>query len=103
MTDASSTLARLLDWRRAPAFAGLVVLALLHVSAASHEFTHDVDHAVSVCEACSAYSQLEDAGVPVAQSVEAAASPYVTCATPVADEIRASFTARYCSRAPPLS
>ena len=94
---------RLAAWRRAPAFAGLVALALLHVSAAVHQFEHAAEHDLSVCEACGAYNQLENTSVATTPGEEILFAPDGTVATRRAAALETPFTPTYRSRAPPLS
>lgn len=103
MADSSSTPARPGNWCRAPAFVGLVALALLHVSAAAHQFQHAVEHDVSVCQTCSACNHLDDTAVSDAPSIDVPIAPLV-----IAPVLRAAIgprpVATACrSRAPPLS
>lgn len=89
-------------WRRTFALGGLVALALLHVSAAVHEYQHDADHDVGVCQTCSAYSNLENAAVPHPPSLEVPVTP-----ASLADNFRlvpapAVQVGTYRPRAPPL-
>ena len=82
---------------------GLVALALLHVAAATHQFEHDVDHGFSVCESCSAYSQLEDSAIPVEPALEIFVSHDVLTAATTTRSLQGPVVAVYRSRAPPLS
>ena len=93
----------MIGWRRTTALVGLVALALLHVSAAVHEYQHDADHDVGVCQTCSAYSNLENAAVSHPPSLELPLTP-----DSVADNVRlvpapATQVRIYRPRAPPLS
>ena len=93
----------MIGWRRTTALVGLVALALLHVSAAVHEYQHDADHDVGVCQTCSAYSNLENAAVPHPPSLEVPVTPdslaeNVRIVTAAAVQVRT-----YRPRAPPLS
>ena len=103
MIAVPSILSRLTTWHRAPAILGLVALALLHIAAATHQFEHQADHDLNVCEACAAYSQLEDAAIPSAPGGNIPAAPDAAGAPSVADLGDVSFAAAYWSRAPPLS
>ena len=107
MIKAPPILTRLTSWRRGPALVGLVALALLHVSAAIHQFEHSADHGdehhVSVCETCAIYGQLEDTAVDMPPAHETFGAPDNAVATlqTVADIASAAGTHR--SRAPPSS
>ncbi len=103
MTEASPIISRLTAWRRAPAIVGLVALALLHVAAAVHQFEHSADHEFSVCEACGAYSQLEDTAVSCTPSDDLLVASHDIIAATRADAFKPPFAATYRSRAPPLS
>lgn len=107
MIEAPSILTRLTTGRRGPAILGLVALALLHISVSAHQFEHSADHDAErhagVCEACAAYSQLEDTAAPCASSQDISISPYPSDATPRADHGDAPIIAVYHCRAPPLS
>ena len=103
MLKSPTILTRLAAWRRAPAFVGLVALALLHVSAAAHQFEHAADHDLGVCAACGAYSQLEDTAIPCAPSEDIIVAPYPEATKPLAATFETPFAATYRSRAPPLS
>lgn len=103
MADGSSKIATLKNWRRAPAFVGLVALALLHISAAAHQFEHSVDHKFGACQACSTYSQLDDTFIPYVPSIDVPASLHVAVAVPATDAPRKATVAAYRTRAPPLS
>ncbi len=103
MINRSPILERLKGWRRGPAVVGLVALAMLHIAAATHQFEHVDDHGVSVCEACSAYSQLEDTVIPGSPSVETAVEPQLLVATATTNARLETSVATYRSRAPPLS
>ena len=103
MLDSPNILVRLAAWRRAPAFVGLVALALLHVSAAAHQFEHSAEHDLNVCEACGAYSQLETTAVAERPGDELLVVPERAFAIPCAAPFEAPFAATYLSRAPPVS
>ena len=80
---------------------GLVALALLHVSAAAHQFEHEAEHNQSVCEACGTYNQLEDAAIPTPPSdVVFVASDGIVAGSQV-DSYQGPLTLTYRSRAPP--
>ena len=102
MIEAPSILPRLTNWRRATAFAGLVALALLHVSATAHQFEHSAEHDFGVCESCGAYSLLEDT-LPCPPSNAFLIAPDAATDLPRADAIEAPVGIIYKSRAPPLS
>ena len=90
-------------WRRAPAFVGLVALALLHISAAAHQFQHAADHDLGVCQACSAYNNLEDSAVSHPPSIEIPLfADAVDSANPALPR-RAPTALAYQPRAPPRS
>jgi hypothetical protein len=103
MVDGSSKMATLKDWRRAPAVVGLVALALLHISAAAHQFQHSIDHDFGVCQACGTGSQLDDTFVTSVASIEIPAIADVTVASPTTQVPRKTTVAAYRTRAPPLS
>jgi len=103
MLETPKILTKLAAWRRAPAFVGFVALALLHVSAAAHQFEHSADDGLGVCVACGAYSQLEDTATPFAPSEDIVIAPYGVAAAPSAGSVDTPFAASYRSRAPPLS
>ena len=103
MVELSSILARMTDLRRASAMAGLVVLVMLHVSAAAHQFEHIDDHGPSVCEACSAYSQLEDSSAPEVPSIEIPVVQVSEDLLASDQELPPATAAAFRSRAPPLS
>jgi hypothetical protein len=103
MLEAPKTLTRLATRRRAPAFVGILALALLHVSAVAHQFEHSADHGLGVCAACGAYSQLEDTALPCVPSAEIVVALYGAVARPRAAAFETPLSATYQSRAPPLS
>ncbi len=103
MPEAPSLSTRLNAWRRAPAIVGLVALALLHVSAAAHQFEHSADHELGVCESCGAYSQLEDTAVACAPGEEILPAHDGAVAVRGTETCQVLSTANYRSRAPPLS
>lgn len=103
MPYGSSNIATLKNWRRAPAIVGLVALALLHISAAAHQFQHSVDHDFGVCQACSAGSQLDDTLVTSVASFETPAPADIAVAAPTTQAPRKTAVAAYRTRAPPLS
>lgn len=87
---------------RIVATAGLLALALMQVSIASHQFEHLADDLAEACLACAQYERLDDA--IIASSVELPVS--IEFATPTFESIvlanikPASFIA---IRAPPLA
>ena len=103
MLDSAKNMTALNAWRRAPALAGLVALTLLHVSAAAHQFEHSAEHSLTVCEACGAYSQLENTAVAASPSATLIVAPGGAIAMPRAAAYITPFAARYLSRAPPRS
>ena len=103
MLETPELLTRLASWRKAPAFVGLVALALLHVAAAAHLFEQSADHDIGVCAACGAYSQLEDTAAPCVASEGIVVTPYSAVDRPRATTFETPFSATYRSRAPPLS
>jgi hypothetical protein len=103
MSCGSSTKETLKNWRRAPALLALVALALLHISAAAHQFEHSVDHEFGVCQACSAYSELDDTLIPHAPSIDVPSSLHVAVAATATEAPRKTTVAAYRTRAPPLS
>lgn len=103
MNKAPSIPTRLTTWRRFPAIVGLVALALLHVSAATHKFEHSAEHNLGLCEACATYSQLEDSAIPCAPGEDVVIAPNASVSESRADDHDTPFAANYRCRAPPLS
>lgn len=88
---------------RATAFLGLVALALLQVSIAAHQFEHSADHSFTICDVCTAYSQLDDAPLSGAGAAEYPIMLGGAINTLSSSPVAALFDAAYRSRAPPLS
>lgn len=103
MTAAPPILTRLTARLRAPAFTGLLAVALLHVYAATHQFEHAADHDPGGCQTCAAYSQLDDSVVPSAPGESILVAPDTAATLPLAGLGEDSFAAIYQSRAPPFS
>ena len=82
---------------------GLVALALLHVSAATHQFEHSAEHDLSVCEACGAHNQLDDPAVSGTPGEVTHIASDDAVAPPRTETYQGVFTATYWSRAPPRS
>lgn len=89
--------------RRAPALFGLVALALLQLSIASHQFEHLADHGFGVCELCTTFTELDDALIPEALPAALPVSRQVTSVTTALSLRVAPTSAAYQSRAPPRS
>jgi hypothetical protein len=88
---------------RTPALLGLLALALLQISIAIHQFEHVDSHSLTVCQLCSAFSELDDVTIDSASSVGLPVQQDSVAAT-VAHVIEsAASVAPYWSRAPPHS
>lgn len=103
MTESMSTTTKSCPRSRATAFLGLVALALLQVSVAAHQFEHSADHGFSVCDVCTAYSELDDAPPAGATTTDYPIAPGSAVDTFSNSPNAALFVAAYRSRAPPLS
>ncbi len=103
MRESSSTINNLKCRRRAPALFGILALALLQISIASHQFEHLADHGFSVCQSCSTYNQLGATIVPDAPPMEFPTGLQVWTDTMAQPFAAAPAFAAYRSRAPPLS
>ena len=88
---------------RKAALLGLFALALLQISIAAHQFEHIADHGLNVCDACTAYSKLDDAPLAGATPSEFPVALNGAISTLSDTPDAAGFNAAYRSRAPPLS
>ncbi|MGB5629501.1 MAG: hypothetical protein WBM45_14280 [Woeseiaceae bacterium] len=89
--------------RRAPALLGILALALLQISVASHQFEHLADHGFGVCQSCSTLNQLDDALIPQALPVTFPIGQYAATDATARPFEGAPVFATYRSRAPPYS
>ena len=89
--------------RRAPALFGILALALLQISVASHQFEHLADHGFGVCHSCSTFNQLDDVLIPQALPVTFPIGRHEATATTDQPFEGAPTSRIYRSRAPPYS
>lgn len=103
MRESSPTISKLKCPRRAPALFGILALALLQISIASHQFEHLADHGFSVCQSCSTYNQLGATLIPDALPIEFPIEPQLASDTMAQPFAAAPAFAAYRPRAPPHS
>ena len=83
------------------AHAGLVAIALLQISFASHQFEHIADDFSNVCRVCVQHERLDDIAA-VAAAAEVRATPFAAPPTDFATVSLPATSSTYRSRAPPL-
>lgn len=103
MLETSSAICNRKFQRRAPALLGILALALMQISIASHQFEHIADHGLSVCQVCATYNQLDNALMPDALPGTFPTGLHVATSTTVRPFEAAPASAPYESRAPPHS
>ncbi|MDH5617493.1 MAG: hypothetical protein OEZ11_02535 [Gammaproteobacteria bacterium] len=103
MLETSSAICNRKFRRRAPALLGILALALMQVSIASHQFEHTADHGFSVCQVCATYNQLDNALIPDALPGTFPIGLHVAASTTARPFEAAPTSAPYESRASPNS
>jgi hypothetical protein len=86
-----------------PAILGILALASLQVSVALHQFEHADSHGLTVCQLCSAYSQLENLAADSIATAELQVNPDSFHGYVAEQSVPVISAVPYQPRAPPLS